>query len=369
VQTFELIQSDERFHAIAGAWQALWLKTEASVFQSHAWISACFRYLSRKNVCFHIGVLWEDDGRLAAVVPLSIRRSAGLKVLEWAAQDFSDYCDGFGDPDALRTCWTALHDLKQYDILRLKFVRPDAAVASFLQDKWAEDAEGTKCLRLKSEWPTGDAWLQAHYPKARNNYSRGLRKLQDMGQVKVSFHVTPPEGLVERLRVLKLEWTLANGGPVPLFEEEYLLSGLVDALESMNRLLIAVVTCGDEIVASSINATHGKSLLSYFTVYDPKYERASPGIVLLVECTRWAFNNGFTEHDHLRGTEPYKLPFSNSWTVLRGYTGAGTARGHAALMLRRIGSGLTHSLSSWLQRPAGAPRPAEPGIVPVHESA
>jgi CelD/BcsL family acetyltransferase involved in cellulose biosynthesis len=222
---------------------------------------------------------------------------------------------------------------------------------------------------LKSQWPTGDAWLQAHYPKTRNNYSRGLRKLQDMGPVEVSFHVTPPAGAVERLRVLKLEWTLANGGPVPLFEEEYLLSGLVDALASTNRLLMALVTCGDEVVASSINATHGTSLLSYFTVYDPKYERASPGIVLLVECTRWAFNNGFTEHDHLRGTESYKLPFSNSLTMLRGYTGAATARGHAALMLRRMSSGLTRSLRAWLQRPPETPRPAEPRMVAAHESA
>jgi CelD/BcsL family acetyltransferase involved in cellulose biosynthesis len=365
VQKFELIQSDERFHAIADAWQALWKKSGASVFQSHPWISQCFQYLSRNNVHHHIGVMWDDDGCLAAVLPLSIRRSQGLKVLEWSAQDFNDYCDGFGDSAALRACWAALHGLRQYDILRLKFVRPDAAVAPLLQAGWTRDAEGTKCLQLKSEWPSGDAWLKAHYPKARNNYSRGLRKLQEMGQVEVNFYTTPPDGVVERLRVLKLEWTYANGGPVPLFEEKDLFGGLVNALASLDRLLMAVVTCDGEIVASSINATQGDTLQSYFTVYDPKYERASPGIVLLVEVTRWAFDNGFAVHDHLRGTESYKLPFSNSWVVLRGYTGAATARGHAALTLRRLGSLLVRAAGSWRQRLAGTRRPAEQEVVPA----
>jgi CelD/BcsL family acetyltransferase involved in cellulose biosynthesis len=113
---------------------------------------------------------------------------------------------------------------------------------------------------------------------------------------------------------------------------------------------MATVTCNGDMVANSINAIHGKSLLSYFMVYDPKYERASPGIVLLVECTHWAFNNGFTAHDHLRGLEPYKLPFCNTWTVVRGYTGAVTARGHAALLLRPIGMTRKHSLRRRRQR-------------------
>lgn len=366
MQSFELIQSDERFQEIADAWQALWVASGASVFQSHAWINECHRYLSRRNVHFHIGVLWDADRRLAAVVPCAIRRFKGLRVLEWAAQDFTDYCDGFGNPDALRTCWTALHKLRNYDLVRLKFVRPDAAVTPLIVTDWTEDSEGTKCLQLKSLWPTGDAWLQAHYPKARNNYSRGMRKLQETGRVAVEFHTSPPEGVVERLRRLKLDWAVANGVPSPIVEEKDVLSGLVNALASLGRLVLVVIKCNDEVVAASINATHGTRLLSYFTVYDPKYDRASPGIVLLVECTRWAFNHGFVEHDHLRGTEPYKLAFANALTVLRGYTGAATARGHVALILRGAGTSMTQALHSWRDRTRHAPRPAEE-TVPASE--
>jgi CelD/BcsL family acetyltransferase involved in cellulose biosynthesis len=368
VQTFELIRSNERFHEIAGAWQALWLEREASVFQSHPWISACLRYSSGKKIRLHIGVLWDDETRLVAVVPCAVRRSMGLRVLEWAAQEFSDYCDGFGDLGALRACWTALHKLKHYDIIRLKYVRPDAAVVILLQKDWTEDREGMKCLQLKSLWSTGDAWLQAHYPKARNNYSRGLRKLQEMGRVEAEFHVTPPEGVIERLRTLKLEWAVANGVQFALVEEECLLSRLVNALASLDRLLLVVIKCDDEIVASSINATDGKRLLSYFTVYNPKHDRASPGILLLVECTRWAFDHGFTEHDHLRGAEPYKLPFSNACIMLRGYTGAATIRGHAALMLRRMANVLKRPLNPGLERPVDARRPVQPETVPADAS-
>jgi CelD/BcsL family acetyltransferase involved in cellulose biosynthesis len=100
-----------------------------------------------------------------------------------------------------------------------------------------------------------------------------------MGRVEVEFHGTPPEGVIERLRTLKLEWAVANGVQFALVEEECLLSRLVNALASLDRLLLVVIKCDDEIVASSINATDGKRLLSYFTVYNPQHLSVSAQVV------------------------------------------------------------------------------------------
>jgi CelD/BcsL family acetyltransferase involved in cellulose biosynthesis len=290
---FELIQSTGRFREIVTPWQMLWRKSEASAFQSYHWISEWQRNAT-SDYRLHIGVFWDCDGHLVAVVPCVVRRRWGVRILEWAAQEESDYCDGFGDPESLRACWTALLELRHYDIIRLKNVRSDARIATLLPDHRIAHTDVETCLLLRSAWPDGDTWVQAHYPKSRNSYSRGWRKLEEMGRVDVEVHTAPPDGVVEQLSEFKREWAIKNGIPAPILENRNLLSGLVNALSSVERLLMISIKCNDKLVAASIMITHNQRMLSYLSAYDPAYGRASPGIILLTECTRWAFNNGFT---------------------------------------------------------------------------
>jgi CelD/BcsL family acetyltransferase involved in cellulose biosynthesis len=317
-------------------WEVLWSKSGASVFQSHHWIIATQNHLLG-NFRLHIGIVWDEAGVLAAAVPCRVKSVRGTRILEWAAQETSDYCDGIGDLISLEACWTALLTSGGFDIIHLENLRPDAAIIAFLRCDRMEIRESDGCYTLISTWPTSDAWMQAQYPKKRNAYSRGLRKLEDTGRVDVQFHTKPPEGVVSKLRSLKLEWAVAAGRAAPLVEDDHLLIALVDALAAAGCLLLVVIKCNDDIVAGSINAVQGARMLSWFTVYDLKYDRASPGIVLLTECIRWAWDNGLTEHDHVRGAHSYKLPFSNASIVLRRYTAPRSLRGYAALAMRDIG--------------------------------
>lgn len=339
---FELIQSRERFDEIADAWQDMWSKCPSSVFQSHSWISQFHRDLSSRHRLY-IGALWGENGNLVAAVPCAVRRLWGVRILEWVAQEESDYCDALGDPLGIAACWKKMRTRNEFDIIRLKNIRADAAIVNLLQNDQLENTHVDECLLLRSAWPSGDAWVQAHFPKRRNKYSRGLRKLQELGQVEVEFHANPQAGVVDHLRHLKREWASSNGRSGRIIKDESLLKDLVGAIASLGCLLLVTIRCNGEVVAGSINVTHGRRLLSYFTVYNPKYHRASPGIILLAECTRWAFDNGYDEHDHLRGTEDYKLAFSNDSTLLCGYTGSRTALGGTVLKLSRLGRALRTS--------------------------
>jgi CelD/BcsL family acetyltransferase involved in cellulose biosynthesis len=360
VPRFELVRRVERFHEIATPWQELWLKREALAFQAHPWISEWLRH-SARNCRLHIGLLWGDDARLLAVVPCAIRRTWGLRVLEWAAQGCSDYCDGFGDPVSLDACWTALLNHRSYyDLIRFWGIRSDAAIAPLLQRGRINNTDVEQCQLLQSTWPNGDEWLAAQYPKRRNNYWRGRRKLEELGRFAVEIHTTPPDGVVEHLRRLKLQWAIAQGLPAPMLENPSFFAGLVHSLAALGRLLVVVIRCGDEFVAGSIHITHNGRLLSYLATYDPKYERASPGVILLAECTRWAFNHGFTEHDFLRGAESYKASFANTAVVVRGYIGVGSVCGRAALMLRQLAASMGRPRSSNII----PPRPALVGEIP-----
>src|SRR5262249_40019790 len=89
-------------------------------------------------------------------------------------------------------------------------------------------------------------------------------------------------------------------------------------------------------VAASINAVHGRILLAYFAVYDAAFARASPGILLMTEYTRWAFDAGLTKVDYLRGEETYKFEFANNVVSLNSYTKAMTYIGVMSLTFHRL---------------------------------
>ena len=74
--------------------------------------------------------------------------------------------------------------------------------------------------------------------------------------------------------------------------------------------------CGGTIAAASFNFVYEKRLQAYLTAYDPRYERASPGTILMVHYIKWAFDSGLHYVDFLRGDEPFKYRFANTVTPL-----------------------------------------------------
>ena len=74
---------------------------------------------------------------------------------------------------------------------------------------------------------------------------------------------------------------------------------------------------------------------------------APPVPILIVDYTKWAFDQGLGYVDLLRGDEPFKYRFANAETRLNDYSGAQTLYGR--LMLGQHGwySRMRASLSHW----------------------
>lgn len=346
---FELIDTSARFADIADPWNALWLQRKGSPFQSHAWTKACLS-LSSRSFRLHIGVVW-DGSRLTAVVPFVVYRRGLLRMLEWIGQDLTDYCDGLGDLASLTSCWGSMFELGGYDVARLKNVRSDAAVAGLLAGTTSISQTGDEtCRVLRNTWPDGATWLAQQWPKKRNIYTRGKKKLQEWGTTEVSFHSRVSPEVITRLVSLKEAWATTQHVAMPVLPQLW-LAQLVEALASTDSLLVALLTCDGVVVAGTVNILHGTQMLSHFTTYDQTYTHGSPGIVLLTETICWAWDHGYTEHDHLRGDHPYKLPFSNDTRTLYQYIGAGSLRGRCAIALRE-------RASMWAKPHALGPKPA-----------
>ncbi|RYY05750.1 MAG: GNAT family N-acetyltransferase, partial [Alphaproteobacteria bacterium] len=101
-ERFEIVRSTDRLAAVGPAWTDLWTRSNALVFQSHAWISAWWASApDRDRRALAIVLAWRGE-TLVGVLPLATVRRKGFRVLEWAAKDCSDFGDALMAPDADR---------------------------------------------------------------------------------------------------------------------------------------------------------------------------------------------------------------------------------------------------------------------------
>jgi len=188
----EIITDPARFATIQPAWQQLWQSSGGYIFQSHAWIAGWLSGVQdRKEIKLQIALAWDGD-RLCGAMPCAVHRRAGLRVLTWAAQLFSDYCDCLLDADYENGCvpavlWDGLRRFGGFDLISLQQIRPDAKCRGFL-DQLARDSNRLqngdrqeRCMRIENRWKDGESFFRSLNKKGRNNYTRGKRILAELG--------------------------------------------------------------------------------------------------------------------------------------------------------------------------------------------
>lgn len=341
----EIVETPGRMTEVGLAWDELWKRSSHSVFQSHGWIVAWLgsrQASDRSRLC--VGLCWAGD-RLVAAMPFTTRRHRGVRVLEWAAKDCSDYCDAIVDPDlpdgrsAIELVWAAVVAAARFDAAYLSHVRPNAtAVGLFAGRSQAMRLQpghrSARSLQVQGHGADGHGWFRSLNKKARNNHTRGLRIVGEIGpvEIRVSEAGASIDAVLERMIGLKQEWLVSTQQTNDILSNDALiLRALVKELASQRVLRVFSIHCGDAVVAGSVNIVSGTSMQAFFAAYDPKFDRASPGTLIMVEYIMWAFDHGITEVDFLCGEEEYKFKFANAQTDLASFVGAKTLLGKVAL--------------------------------------
>ncbi len=341
----EIVTNPGRLAEVGPAWDALWSRSSQSVFQSHGWIMAWFG--SRRagdQSRLRVGLCWADDQLLAAM-PFITRRHRGVRVLEWAAKDCSDYCDAIIDPDpgigwqALEKVWAAVVASTGFDVAYLSHVRPDSAVSTLFAG-WSRSMRlkpghrSARSLQVGSGGAGGHGWFRSLNKKARNNHTRGMRILGETGSVSVRVSEAGPvaDTVLERMIALKQEWLVSTGQKNEILDNDaFVLRDLIKELSRQKMLQVFSIHCGEAMVAGSLNIVNGTRMQAFFAAYDPAFDRASPGTLVMVEYLTWAFDHGMAEVDFLCGEEQYKFKFATTQTDLASYVGARTWIGSIAL--------------------------------------
>ncbi len=343
VERFEIVDSAARLAEIGPAWTALWRRTDGMVFQSHAWVSAWWATVpGREHRDLRIGLVWRGAD-LVAVLPLAIQRRKGLRWLEWAAIDCTDYPDVLMDPRcsvaSLTRLWQQTIALGGFDIYLLNRLRPDATVRAVL-----DAPDGPKLLtsqrtevssQVSGDWTSGAQWFDSQSKKMRQTYRRARKTLEEAGEV--VFRLMPPDEstgpVLARLGELKRRWLADNGRVTPLFDEDApALPALVQVLADAGALRNFVLECAGKVIAISVNFVQRGTLMAFVTSYDPEYERGSPGMVLLMDYVQWAIDQGLREVDFLCGSESFKARYATQQLTLTSVMGPRTLKGRLAML-------------------------------------
>ncbi len=342
----EIVTDPARFAAVRADWQQLWERAGGYIFQSHDWIGTWHSVLSeRRDIKLLVALAWDGD-RLCGAWPCSVTRRSGLRVLTWAAQLFSDYCDCLVEPageakDVPALLWEAIIHAGGFDLINLQQLRPDAKCRRLL-DQMAD--EGTRlqhgertdrCMRIENQWPDGEAFFRSLNKKGRNNHTRGKRILAELGG-EVTFRPVEPEEdagpLLDEIIRLKQIWLKTNDPNSALLGYEALvLRAILDRAWQAGLARIFLLECGGKIAAASVNFVYADRMEAYFTSYDATFDRASPGTILIVDYSRWSFDRGLRHVDFLRGEEAFKFRMANAETVLSSFAGARTLMGQIAV--------------------------------------
>lgn len=342
----EIVRDVERFIALKDPWQRLWDQAGSHIFQTHNWIAGWIAGTrGRKDIRLQIALVW-DGNSLVGIMPCAVYRRSGLRVLQWAAQLFSDYCDCvinsvYGSSVVMRRLWDAMRQTGGFDLISLQQIRPDAHCRPFLD---AAAQEGTqlqnssrqeRCMRIDNKWSSGDAFFRSLNKKGRNNHTRGKRILSEM-HGEVTFEVIesgmPFSPVIEEILGLKEAWLrIVDPNSALLGRDRVVLRAVLESVWGSGLAKIFLLRCGGEIAAASINFIVADRMEAYFTAYEAAYERASPGTILIVDYSRWAFDHGLRHVDFLRGEEAFKSRMANAETLISSFNGARTLAGRIAM--------------------------------------
>lgn len=363
VVTFEIVTSEARLAEVALAWGELWRRADGLVFQHPSWIAAWWRTdPNRARRELKIGLAWRG-GRLEAVLPLASVRRSGVRMLEWAAKDHSDYGDALlapgSDAAVLAALWRHVVAGGGFDVAYLNRLLPEAKAwalpnATPAPVKLRPNHRSEISYRVAGSWPTGKDWFEQQSKKTRQNYRRGCKVMEEGGDLRFRLMTgdEPLEPVLERVAALKRKWLARHGRASDLFDEGApALAALVGVLAELGLLRVFVLERAGLVVAVSINFVQRNTMMAFVTTYDPDFERGSPGMVLMMDYIQWSIDQGLIMVDFLCGSEDFKRRFATQSVELPSVLGARTLRGSVAALADRTG----HAVKRWRARRSPAP--------------
>jgi CelD/BcsL family acetyltransferase involved in cellulose biosynthesis len=350
---------------IASEWKNLEQRARRiSVFQSQAWCGAWLEAIHQVGLEEEARVLTlRVRGRLVLLWPLTIRQVGPCRVLHALGEPATQYCDALiaADADrnaALAMAWSTIRTWRDVDLVEMRRVRSDAAIATLPPFTSAAFVHATAAPFVDLQIAGAAAHRSS---RTRNALRRHRKKLAEHGEV--SFELV--EGTDAKIRVVeeavgfKRRWMAERA----LWSDGY-AHAAADAftrpLAQYPNFRVARLALNKETIAVEAGYVLNCTYWSLTQSYDPRFARYAPGRLLTWQFIEHCVADGIRTLDFLAPAHDYKREWSTEEVAVADYLVPLTLKGSllaAALgaarpALKRVYARLPAPLRDYIARTA-----------------
>lgn len=357
------------FDALESDWNDLFARAGRSihVFQTFNWCwHWCNHFLgpdTAANSARLFVVTARRAGRLVLVWPLVATRTAGLVRLSFLGEPVTQYGDALVDQvddkaALLDAAWAFIVARSGADAFHFRRVRADADIAPLLVAKQADISERLQApfLDLTSA-PDFATYEQRYSTKARKNRRRLLRRFEERAPATLETLTsgTRARELAELALLLKRAWLKDRGLVSPALADprtRAFFASVAEAREHPAGCRVTSLETRGEATAIEIAFDCKGRRAVHVIVFALKYERASPGQLLIDRSVRNCFDSGVQVYDLMTPADAYKLDWADDSTEVCDWTLGLTSKGrlYTRLYLARLRPLLKKAINGTTQR-------------------
>ena len=347
-------------------YRALHANSDATVFQSPAWLDALHRDMAPVFDATQATVTVRDqDGRLMMVLPFVRRRQHGVMVAEFADFGLCDYnaavCDlddaVLLDADATLPRRVAAV-LPRHDVMSLtKMTREDPLLRRlFAGTSRAQMRFSAYPTRLASDW---NAWRETTLTQGfRRDLGMKRRRLERLGAVEF-VRLSDAEQIARAfatLRVLRANRLRSIGGHDVMADDTIFAFYRRMAIEGAQQGFARTecLTVSGEMVAVQFGLVQrGAHAMLMLGADIERFGRTSPGILMIESSVRAAIEDGDRSYDFTIGDHPYKQQFGAQAIPLYEWHRGRTLYGRAAVPAIMLMREAKRVLKPWFKPESG----------------
>jgi CelD/BcsL family acetyltransferase involved in cellulose biosynthesis len=344
-----ILTSENEIEALADQWRELHARIGGSPFANYdvfsIWWGTVGKTAARHKL--HV-VAGYENGKLAAVLPLTVIGRKGLRIMQAAGYQGYNYCDMLAEnADQAVQLWQVARQSPHYDFADIRDVYPESVCYEAL-NRFACRRDLTNAYAVRVNWSTGEDWLASKSNHTRNNFKRCIRRLQEKGTL--SFEVCRakplPPNIIDDMVKRKIGWSFAHGKQ-GLFQKPGVLDyyrQLSEMAAEQGFLFLAWLRCGDHVIAYNQGFLDRGVIHNILLTHDPEWNQYSPGKAMQVYTVFWGIEHGVRSLDFRQGESQFKKIYANEKRQCAEFTFNGSSRGRlienaymgARTLLRRM---------------------------------
>lgn len=305
----QVIESLAGLAALAREWDALARSAELPML-THAWVQTAAATLYREDQ-LHVLVI-RRQGALAAVAPLVTGRRAGIRRLGLiGGSHFGEPSDLLFESNAAQaTLARAVADAGlPFVLARIPATSPFVAAmkAAAHGPLSVVPAAGTLSVPIACTW---DEYAASLSQQRRYDLRRARRRAEEAGKVTIRIFDPRPdqldEPMAELVRIESAGWKERRGSSLSRRDglREFFRRYALDAARAGN-LRFSFLDVDGRAIAAQLSVLHRGRLWVLKIGYDEAWSRCSPGLQLLAETMRHAFEQRLSSYEFLGSDEPW----------------------------------------------------------------